>query len=556
MKLNWIIPLFAAAGLALAGCGGGGSSSSTSLAPPSGGTPPMDDTDTTPTAASVTLPTERPTSYTAPTAGTISLAAGETEDSGSVTFTCPAGGEDCEIEVAADGTVTSTGGEATAMLTTAAMAALTLEQTMTAEEMKLRAVGVADALPGATTNGVSVSVARKTSAAATFKSAGYTAGAAPASAGADWAGATLTRRNIVQGTDSSNSITVYNDIEAPESVAFGKVYGTSPSHQTAARERYFAEVGTAAYDAATRTLTLPTGTALTTAQAGFLDSTHFPSVRGTTWQYNDAEEPADEHPYTFDAKFHGAEGTYTCVPTSANADCTAARAANGTLTLDGGAWTFQAKRSAKAVVTDVDHLTFGYWLQTPDTTDNTGDYVYSASLIATGSQAFLFTEVANLAAGSATYSGSATGLYAVKTVEDGQTTAASHGSFLADASLTALFNGASPSMLSGEVTNFRGGDTDMTGWSVGLNQTAIGQGTDDTTTTNVDESTFAVVSAPATGSNAEAYMGTTKSKAGTWSAGLYGAGGVTRAQPTGVSGTFNVSFDNANIAGAFGARKE
>ena len=542
----------AASALALAGCGGGGSSSSmvTPPAAPAAPEPMEPTTPPAPTPVAVTLPSDGDSYLDAAdltledTTAPIMLATGESEDVGAYTLTCDAG--PCEITIEG-GDVTATG-DVSAAYTTSAMATIEAAKMAAMSMDTLRAVGVSDALPGASVNGATVSVARKTSAAAAFKSAGYTVGEAPASAGADWAGATLTRRNIVTGVDSTDMITVYNDIEAPEAVAFGKVYGASPSHETAARARYFDTATNAAYDAATRTLTLPTG-ALSTAQAAFLDPTHFPKVRGTAWQYNDAEEPADEHPYSFDATFHGAEGTYTCAPATAGDDCTATVANDGMLTLGGGTWTFQARRTGRAVVTDVDHLTFGYWLQTPDTADNTGDYVYSASLIATGSQPFLWTATANngidtLAAGSADYSGTAAGLYAVKTVEDGKTTAANHGSFLADANLTAIFAGAATgNMLSGEITNFRGGDVDMAGWSVGLNRIAIAA--DAATTTN------AVVEAGV----AEAYMGATKSKTGSWTAGLYGSG-ADRAQPTGVAGTFNVAFDNANIAGAFGARKQ
>lgn len=549
MKLNWIIPLFAAAGLALAGCGGGGSSSS-SLTSPSGGTTGAgtDDTDTTPTAASVTLPTERPTSYTAPTAGTISLAAGETEDSGSVTFSCPADGEDCEIVVAADGTVTSTGGEATAMLTTAAMAALTLEQTMTAEEMKLRAVGVADALPNAAISTSPVSVTRKTSAAAAFKSTGRTAGDAPTSIGSDWAGATFTGINVVGPVTNTEKVVVYSDIEAPVSAKFGDVYGTNPKHREADRTPYNPtntdtdRTGTGGDAYAAGVLTI---TAVSNSQKGLLDATHFPTRnrdRDVTWTYGDGS--TDKHPKSFDAKFHGADGTYTCSDTGTCSVTVAA--ADGAYTFTGTAWTFTPKGSARAMVTDVDHMQFGYWLTTPDMADATGDYNYTVNLIAQGSQPFLNSDVATLT-GAARYMGSAAGVFAVKTTEDGVLQSANAGEFVADANLMARF-GASPT-LEGRIDNFSGGNgVDMTGWSVALTQAPIAS----------DNGTpaLATVGAGATRAAASAYMGaTTKATSATWSATLQGPG-HNNAAPTGVVGDFNAIFANGNIAGAFGARKE
>ena len=90
----------AAAALALAGCGGGG-----------GGTPPA---PPKPKAVSLTGVTA---GYVT-TAGEFTIAAGETMDHGDITFSCPAGGADCDVAVtvASDGMATakSAGGLATA----------------------------------------------------------------------------------------------------------------------------------------------------------------------------------------------------------------------------------------------------------------------------------------------------------------------------------------------------------------------------------------------------------------------------------------------------------
>ena len=102
-------PLVIVGALFLAGCGGG--------------------TETAPTPAptvndvSLTDVTTDGAGYEAPV-GTIEIPAGDSKTSNSVTFTCPAGGMDCTIKVAADGSVTSTGGAATAMNSAAYAASL------------------------------------------------------------------------------------------------------------------------------------------------------------------------------------------------------------------------------------------------------------------------------------------------------------------------------------------------------------------------------------------------------------------------------------------------
>ena len=56
-----------------------------------------------------------------PAAGSMTIAAGDSYTNNGVMFSCPAGGDACEVEVMDDGSVTSTGGAATAALTADAM---------------------------------------------------------------------------------------------------------------------------------------------------------------------------------------------------------------------------------------------------------------------------------------------------------------------------------------------------------------------------------------------------------------------------------------------------
>ena len=113
--------------LALAGCGGGGGSGGSPAATNTGdsGAPPL--AAPAPMEVSLANVTTDGAGYTEPTAtgdDPIEIDAGMSANSGSVTFTCAAGGDDCTVMVAADGMVTSTGGTVTAMNSTAFQASL------------------------------------------------------------------------------------------------------------------------------------------------------------------------------------------------------------------------------------------------------------------------------------------------------------------------------------------------------------------------------------------------------------------------------------------------
>lgn len=99
--------LAAVCGALLVGCGGGSSEDT-----------PMGRSDTTP-PMSVTLPADLPSDY-APAAGSMAMIpAGESRTLNGVMFSCASGGESCEVMVAANGDVSSTGGMVTATLTKA-----------------------------------------------------------------------------------------------------------------------------------------------------------------------------------------------------------------------------------------------------------------------------------------------------------------------------------------------------------------------------------------------------------------------------------------------------
>ena len=93
-----LLAMLAGVSLAVSACGGGGGSS---MAPPSQ-PDPVDLSMVTP--GHMALP-----------AGTIEIVAGMSMDHGDVTFLCAPDDGNCTVMVAADGTVTSTGGTVTAM---------------------------------------------------------------------------------------------------------------------------------------------------------------------------------------------------------------------------------------------------------------------------------------------------------------------------------------------------------------------------------------------------------------------------------------------------------
>ena len=97
--------------LGLYGCGGGGGSTTAIVPDPM--PDPMPDPDPDPMPEIVDLTNVSPGLMAA--AGTVQLAAGQSIVRGGIEFTCAAGGDDCTVTIANDGTATSTGGTVNAM---------------------------------------------------------------------------------------------------------------------------------------------------------------------------------------------------------------------------------------------------------------------------------------------------------------------------------------------------------------------------------------------------------------------------------------------------------
>ena len=101
------LAMIAGMGLVVSACSSGG-----------GGPAADESMSETPKPVAVTLPDNVPDGH-GPAAGMATIAAGRYLDNNGVRFSCPAGGDDCTVTVAADGSATSTGGTATAALTPA-----------------------------------------------------------------------------------------------------------------------------------------------------------------------------------------------------------------------------------------------------------------------------------------------------------------------------------------------------------------------------------------------------------------------------------------------------
>ena len=513
--------------------------------------PPTTTPDPEPEPETIMLPDDIPAGDDfALTAGEMTIAAGASTANGGVSFSCAAGGEDCVVTVAADGSATSTGGSVTAMLTAAAMAENERIQNEMNAEMTGRAMGVSTALVTGTTTAptgwAAPMVSRGVSGMAMFSATGYEGGAGM-SASDGWASGELTMSTRTH----DNMLMVYSNIEAAMREPFGDVYGATAADNPGG-------LTYSDHDSAPATPNRVTIPATMSATVGaMLDSSRFPQAGpggsgSMTYHYSgDKTDPG----YQFDATmadgvsgmFNGALGTYYCDSSSNRCSVTVtdqnADAANR-YTLS-GAWTFQPNSGSTVVVQDSDYLTFGHWVSAPMEANSAGDYAgYDVHVFASGSEAFPQTSVDALA-GKVTYEGPAAGVYATRDFEDGDVASAMHGSFMADVTLTADFD-MQPSTtpgtdeagtsLSGMITNFRGGDG-MDDWEVTLERAAITSG------------------AAAFAGTASGEMGTANSTGGAWSASLHGDG-MNGAAPSGISGTFNANFTAAEIAGAFGAERQ
>ena len=260
--------------------------------------------------------------------------------------------------------------------------------------------------------------------------------------------------------------------------------------------------------------------------------------------------------------FYGVPGTFTCVGT-----CTVSSDSDGMLSAlsSGGTWTFTpdalkgltgepratALSSLKVpgVIEDPDYMTFGYWLRQTEGKDGTE---YAMSPFHRGARDY---EAVTEVVGTATYEGSATGLYMKKslTPEGDPTGPFESGQFTADVMLQANFGGPNVAQnmedsITGSVTDFRNdaGGIINENWELMLN---TGQPADGAQK-NMDDNA-GTFSGKTAGKNLAGAEGDWQ---GRFRGDTYDAGD--NPQPGYATGIFDGHFTNGHVRGAFGATKE
>ena len=378
----------------------------------------------------------------------------------------------------------------------------------------------------------------------------------------------------MEADDDSNVVEevviVSTDIAAPKAVAFAKfedAAGTTPQVLDV-NTNMMNDTPAVTFEA----LAVDEGDA---DVRGLVKSAAFVPGQGTETEltfarYQEDSDGATDGNQTIEAfeaagTYNGAMGTYKCNATGT--DCTVTLDAKGAITAMTDGWIFTPGADATSDQTDYNYLQYGFWLK--KTTDEDGVLTYNE--VETFADAIGHPETgdSDLAAvvGSATYDGSAVGVY-VKNVLDDQAniTSATSGHFVADVELNANFGGGGVAAndqftIGGTITGFvlqHGEDND---WGVGLGLAdfsgrTAGNEPGESGPGNSHDNEF---SGDATGDST--------ATAGTWNGAFYGfsASGDhdmdaetpdTSPQPVAVIGEFNANFTDGTTAGAFGANKQ
>ena len=571
---HFALATMAAAALALAGCGGGGSGTS-SIAPPVDTTPPEPPAPPAPPpVASVMIPDAMYLDEdNAPAAGSMTIAAGESYTNNGVILSCPAGGDACEVEVMDDGSVTSTGGEATAMLTETAMAQVTADKE-TARIMrrdqvigKDRALEAAANLPAATTGGIvgedAIIITRGGSGPAKVTSTGYSASDGTVLSNGDvWIGSRLMQAVAGVGT---NHLFVYTDKEPATRIQFFNFDNDADTPHKYANTEIDALTDAADSETVYTGLSITSAGGTNPVSATTLDLTRFPAPgpveEGTVTQNyalnTDPGATGSNTHASIPGNYDGAGGRYVC--DAGGSTCSVAVTPGGAYTLT-GTWTFVPELNATAWLQDGgtaagggqigEFMSFGWWLQEP--TAQTG--VYTFRYYADGTAYQLASGA--LAEGSATYNGRAAGKFVVQQIDESGVIDGEAGMFTAAASLTAKFSGTgAQGTLEGAISGFQSdnADVDVSGWMV----TLAPQTLTDTTGTSVTSTGTENDPTESAFDGATATLGD-QTLHGTWGSQFFGQpspAGSGDKYPLGVGGVFQADNESASIAGAFGARR-
>ena len=288
--------------------------------------------------------------------------------------------------------------------------------------------------------------------------------------------------------------------------------------------------------------------------------------------YGDDENPeTTDNPSSFAGTFNGITGKFGCTGTcSVTADTTGITDVMGTWTFtpdylgpDGmsqaAAADHNADEAAAATktreddlavpnvpVSDDDYLRFGWWT----TVDEDDDSVTFRTFYG-GADPYDVDDI-DLLEGSATYKGPAAGRYAAKTFNANATLdSLRHGTFTADATLTARFGGdniaaSMQNQIEGEIDNFKDEDgTALSGWSVKLMPILA---IDDVNTTG-----------PFTGGIVNGGVGGSPITSGGWEGQFFGNlddPATATSYPGSVAGKFDAHSSHGHVGGAFGAEKQ
>ncbi len=331
----------------------------------------------------------------------------------------------------------------------------------------------------------------------------------------DWQGTMLTRAvpdDAAANPGSSSTVVVYTDIEAPKMVPFGDVYTLDGNGNLA---------NATVIDAANRSKIMAT------------EFVH------TGRKNHDPDAVATDDIARIRGTFNGASGEYRCTAASATS-CASHDAGDGAVRLE-GTWIFDPDSGAMATMVDPSFAYFGWWLN-KGTAEGVEAGVFHGVTDGTGNDELLAAPTnINALGGTATYSGSAAGKYAINPgLSD-----AHGGHWTADATLTADWGAEDAAgTISGMVESFMAGG-EMMNWSVALGATVL----TGTGGFNTGDDTGNPTSANAVTWTIDGVAG---AEAGAWSGGLRAEGDDN--VPTVATGMFSGTHGTVgHIMGAFGA---
>ena len=367
---------------------------------------------------------------------------------------------------------------------------------------------------------------------------------APAVMHEGWRGFVRERSKLTEGkatfgksddVTTSDRVTVYTTQTDPEDEYFAEFFKGVRSGESTALAN-----GSITFEAGVK---LP-GTAISSGLPNAGDD--------ITYTEGDANHPFPTGRNQLSGSYRGVPGKFEC-----NTSCSAEVDDDGKITFGTGqTWTFIPDGNlemvtVKGVIKDEDYLTLGHWVRT--TTKATGPTYRVGVFVQNGVPAVgeaaiaaaeaLDQDTVDLATGSATYVGPAVGLFSKREHAPGGDGAITmSGQFTADANLVANFGTTAEDLgsVNGTIDNFMHGDNVIdSDWEVSMRSQI-----------STTDGTF---------SQAENASGTDGSA---WAGSFYKPGAVrvageeARLPPGYVAGTFENDFDNGEVIGAFGAKKE